>query len=227
MLNLPATSVAHTLVPGGWSEQELLIGDRSLHILLPAQPDRFLEQIAEPPLASHNADPYWAKLWPTALAMARLVRASKWPAPARAIELGCGIGAVGLAGLLSGLQVTFTDRVELAVATAIENARRNGLKGATGCVLDWARAPKWRYPIIFASDVVYDRELHAPLLSAIDRLLADGGECWIGDPGRSSTKAFLEQVAATRFKLRLRNERGRDVTNLKLGEFRLIVLHKV
>ncbi|HUG70462.1 MAG TPA: methyltransferase domain-containing protein, partial [Pirellulaceae bacterium] len=144
----------------------------------------------------------------------------------QAIELGCGIGVVGLAALLAGLDVTFTDRVGLAVDTAVENAHRNGFANAHGFALDWAHPPKAQYPIILASDVLYDRELHAYLLRAIESMLADGGECWIGDPGRSATNAFLEQVAATRFNLRMRNERGSDVTHLKLGEFRLIMLRK-
>jgi predicted nicotinamide N-methyase len=224
MTSLPSRSVTDQSIPGGWSEREFTLGDHQLHILLPAQPDEFLEQLEQTTVTAQEVDPYWAELWPASLPMARLIHASSWAPNEKAIELGCGIGVVGLAALLAGLDVTFTDRVELAVATAVENAHRNGFTGARGLVLDWAQPPQQQYPIIIASDVLYDRELHSPLLGAIKALLADGGECWIGDPGRSATNAFLDQIASTDFKMRMLDEDGREAKSLKLGEFRLIVL---
>jgi len=226
MNSFPSRSVTDQSIPGGWSEHELLLGDRPLRILLPAQPDEFLEQLEQTTDAAQEADPYWAELWPASLPMARLIHESSWPNHLRAIELGCGIGVAGLAALLAGLDVTFTDRVELAVATAVENAHRNGFTNARGFVLDWAQPAEQPFPIILASDVLYDRELHAPLLHAIKSLLADGGECWIGDPGRSATEVFLEQARFTGWKLRMLDEEGRDATSLELGEFRLFVLQK-
>ncbi len=226
MKNLPPRSVTEQPIPGGWSERELVLGTRALRILLPAVPDEFLEELERATAADQEADPYWAELWPASLPMARLVHAAKWPDGGHAIELGCGIGVVGLAALLAGLDVTFTDRVELAVATAVENAHRNNFPNAQGFVLDWAQPSPQQYPIILASDVLYDRELHAPLLSAIESLLADGGECWLGDPGRSAADAFLQLVLTTRLQPRLLDEAGGAVTSLRLGEFRLLILRK-
>lgn len=224
MKSPPRRSVTENSIPGGWSERELLLGDRELRILLPAQPDAFLEQLESSPAAAQESDPYWAELWPASLPMARLVVASRWPRHGVAVELGCGIGVVGLAGLLAGLRVTFTDRVELAVATAVENARRNGFDGTQGLVLDWALPPRQRYPIILASDVLYDRELHSPLLNAVKSLLSDGGECWIGDPGRSAADEFLTHATSAGFTTRMLDEEGRVAAGLELGEFRLLVL---
>jgi predicted nicotinamide N-methyase len=227
MTNSPPRSVTDTPIPGGWSERDLSLGNRTLRILLPAVPDEFLEELEQTTPSTPEADPYWAELWPASLPMARLVHAASWPDRASAIELGCGIGVVGLAALLAGLEVTFTDRVELAVATAVENAHRNGFTHATGSVLDWMQPPQQSHSIILASDVLYDRGLHEPLLHAIESLLADGGECWLGDPGRSATNAFLERVALTDFQLQMYDETGRETTTLQLGEFRLIILRKV
>lgn len=224
MTSVPPLSVTERAIPGGWTERAFLIGDHALRILLPAQPDEFLEQLETTTTATQEADPYWAELWPASLPMARLIHAAKWPKQARALELGCGIGVAGLAALLAGLDVTFTDRVELAVATAIENAHRNGFANAQGFVLDWAQPPQQQYPIILASDVLYDRSLHTPLLQSIEALLVDGGECWIGDPGRSAAEAFVERVASAGFQLCMLDEAGRAATELKLSEFRLLVL---
>jgi predicted nicotinamide N-methyase len=222
----PSPSVTDQSIPGGWTERDFFLDDRQFRLLLPAQPDEFLEQLEEPTFDVRETDPYWAQLWPASFLLARLVYGSNWAKHARAIELGCGIGVVGLAALLAGLDVTFTDRVGLAVATAVENAHRNGFANARGFVLDWAQPPQVQFPLILACDVLYDRELHASLLRAIEALLADGGECWIGDPGRSATNAFLEQVAATEFRMRMLDQEGCETSSLKLGEFRLIVLRR-
>lgn len=226
MKNPPSTSVTDQSIPGGWTERDFFLGDRQFRLLLPAQPDEFLEQLEQPTVDAQETDPYWTQLWPASLPMARLVHGSSWPKRAQAIELGCGIGVVGLAALLAGLDVTFTDRVGLAVDTAVENAHRNGFANAHGFVLDWAQPPIAQYPIILTSDVLYDRELHVHLLRAIESMLADGGECWIGDPGRSATNAFLEQIAATEFRMRMLDQEGCETSSLKLGEFRLIVLRR-
>lgn len=223
---LPSRSVTQQAIPGGWSERELSLGDRSVCILLPAVPDEFLDDLESSTADSQTNDPYWAELWPASLPMAQLVRDAKFPAGTRAIELGCGVGLVGLAGLLAGLDVTFTDHVDLAVDTAVENARRNGFPTATGLVLDWTQPRKDQYPLVLASDVLYDRELHEPFLHTVDVLLSAGGECWIGDPGRSATEAFLKLVAKTEFRLRMLNESGSAVDGLRLGQFRLMVLQR-
>mgnify|MGYP003960052651 FL=1 len=40
--------------------------------------------------------PYWAEIWPAAVALSRWFAASAQP-PERALELGCGLGLVGIA----------------------------------------------------------------------------------------------------------------------------------
>ena len=101
------------------------------------------------------------------------------------------MGLVGIAALAAGLKVTFSDAVPLAVEVATENAVRNGLQPDDGLVLDWHEPPSDSYPLIFASDVLYDRDLHGPLLNTLDCVLAPDGECWIGEPGRSVADEFV------------------------------------
>ncbi|MCA9145579.1 MAG: hypothetical protein H6823_16485 [Planctomycetaceae bacterium] len=224
--DLPPPSVTQQAIPGGWSERELSLGNRSVRILLPAEPDEFLDELEKTAVDAPTSDPYWAELWPASLPMAQLITAAKFPTGTHAIEIGCGVGVVGLAGLIAGLDVTFTDHVELAIHTALENAYRNGFPTATGYVLDWTQPPTDQYPVILASDVLYDRELHEPLLRTIESLLSTGGECWIGDPGRSATESFLELVTRSEFRLRLLDESGKEVNGLRLGTFRLMILQK-
>lgn len=220
------SSVTSNEIPGGWSEREFVLCDRALQILLPADPDEFLERLEEESEVQPGLDPYWAELWPTSLTMAQLIGATEWPDDTNTLELGCGIGIVGLAAMLAGMNVTFTDCVALAVETAMENAHRNGLSGAKGFRLDWHDPPKRQVSVLLASDVLYDRDLHQPLLNTINVLLADQGVCWLGDPGRSAAASFLKLEAICEFDVELLDASGSTVPDLHTGEFRVIRLKR-
>jgi predicted nicotinamide N-methyase len=189
-------------IPGGWSERKQVIGNHCFELLAPADPVEFLNQLDES-AAAHVADPYWAAIWSAAPALAECVARKRWPPDASALELGCGVGLAGLAALAAGISVTFSDYIPLAVSLAVENAHRNGFTTATGLHLDWTDPPTLKpFPLVLASDVLYEKQLHANLLTTLDVVLSTDGECWIGDPLRSSATDFA----------RLARQRGYDVT---------------
>jgi len=188
-MSLP--SVIDRAIPGGWTQREVKVGDVRFRLTLPAAPDELLNQAAREPIGD-EADPYWAELWPAAESLAEFVLRQSWVQDTPVLELGCGIGLVGLAALRAGLEVTFSDRQELAVATALENAARNGFLGAHGRVIDWRAPPRDSdFPLILAADVLYNTALHQPLLSTLEALLAPKGIGYIADPGRSSAEPFV------------------------------------
>ncbi len=177
-------------IPGGWAERTQVIGNRSFDLLVPSDPVEFLNKLDESADA-HVADPFWAAVWSAAPALAECVARKRWPPGTSALELGCGVGLSGLAALAAGISVTFSDYIPLAVSLALENARRNGFSAARGLQLDWNDPPTLEpFPLVLASDVLYEKKLHAVLLATIDRVLADNGECWIGDPLRSAATDF-------------------------------------
>ncbi|MFQ5730454.1 MAG: methyltransferase [Planctomycetaceae bacterium] len=214
-----------TDVPGGWCARRIELGQRIVTIDLPADPDAFLED--PPTLAEHDRTgemPYWPYLWPAALAMAQRVCRADWPRPCRVLEIGCGIGLVGLAALVRGDTVSFGDyRVE-AVALALHNARRNGFTNCNGERLDWRDPPAGRFDVILGCDVIYERRDHAPVLNLADAMLAPGGVCWIGDPGRRQADLFARDARSRGFRVSLFDAIGDPVDNPADGEFRLIQL---
>src|SRR5690349_8448826 len=103
-------SVTDVAVPGGWSQRSVEIAGRTFDLLLPAQPDAFLETLATLPSSEHDKhDVYWSQLWQAAPPTAARILSRTWPSGARALEFGCGIGLAGLAALSAGLDVTFSD----------------------------------------------------------------------------------------------------------------------
>lgn len=218
-------SLAARWIPGGWTERELQLGGRSFPLLVPAAPDDVLYHLEDSaaPANGLGSDPYWAKLWPTSIHLAEKVLASEWPAGGRAIELGCGIGVAGLAALAKGMHVTLSDYNPIAVELAVENARRCGFDQVAGLVLDWRDPPPMSFDLILASDVIYDRLLHLPLMETIARLSHPGTVVWIGDGGRSATEDFV-YLALERYEIDLFDEQDRPESSLHLGEYRRMVI---
>jgi predicted nicotinamide N-methyase len=219
-------SVTLTPVPGGWTERTLTLEGRSFRLVLPAQPDEFLEVLSQMPRERHDdTDVYWAQLWQAAPPTATRILQAQWPAGAEALEFGCGLGIAGLAGLAAGLQVTFSDYVEFAVQTALENARLNGFT-AEGAILDWRSPPSRRWPVLLACDILYNQQMHEPLIQFIDTVLTDDGICWIGDAGRFHAAKFLHLARSRGFQVQLEDEQGQPLAATHHGKFQLFILRR-
>ncbi len=222
-------------VPGGWTRKSMVLAGRSLEILLPADPDTVLDAqladgqgaLTESPEASDG--PYWAALWSSAVPTAAVVSQARWRGGESVLELGCGMGVVGLAALACGLQVTFSDYVAGAVQVALANARRNGFLNAQGLQLDWqhppALLPEQRFSVILASDILYNSANHGAILNTLERLLTPDGVCWIGDPGRFNSDEFLQR-ARQQFCVELRDRVARPISKTLAGQFQMFVLRR-
>jgi len=175
-------------------EEVVGIAGRDLALLRPRDTESLLDEDA---FEHDEFLPYWAELWPSALALARFVggRALRG---ARCLEIGCGLGLPSLAAVVAGGRVTATDWAADSIAMTLENARRNGLT-LEALQVSWtepapllARAP---WDIVLASDVLYEPRNGEALLPLLPRLI-DKGEIWLADPGRPAARPFLERAAA-------------------------------
>lgn len=140
--------------------------------------------------------PYWAELWSSSLALARIL-AVRPLTGVRTLELGCGLGLAAVAAARSGARVTATDWSSPAIELTARNAEANGVElEAERC--SWqtpdplvARAP---WPLVLASDVLYDRANIDLLLDLLPRLTGPRSEVLITDPGRPPAEEFLERA---------------------------------
>ena len=141
----------------------------------------------------------FAHLWPAGQRLAEQVAG---PLAAelrgrRVIELGCGLGAPGLAAARAGAHVLLTDGEDDALALALANARRAGLTVAVRR-LRWGEVPaelRGGFDVVLGADVTYDPRERGPLLATIDALLAPGGVAWLADPGRTSRRELLHHTS--------------------------------
>jgi predicted nicotinamide N-methyase len=177
-------------------EEVVGVAGRDLALLRPRDAESLLSE------ADFERDeflPYWAELWPSATALARVVggRALRGR---RCLELGCGLGLVGLAAAAAGARVTATDWAPDSIALLERNAQRNGLTLEALCV-SWtepealvARAP---WELVLASDVLYEARNGVALLALLPQLVDARGEIWLADPGRREAAPFLERARET------------------------------
>jgi predicted nicotinamide N-methyase len=140
--------------------------------------------------------PYWAELWPSALALARHL-SERDLAGTSVIELGCGVGLPSVLALVRGASVLATDYYEAALAFTAYNARANVDLEPEVSVLDWRESDiegVGVFDLVLAADVLYEAKNAAALADLVPKLLAPGGEAIMADPRRDESPIFLEAM---------------------------------
>lgn len=163
------------------------VGGVELALLRPAAPDELIDEEA---FAADEFLPYWAELWPAALALAHALPDRL--TDARVVELGCGLGLPSLVAAARGADVTALDWAEDAVRLLRENAARNGLV-VSSRLGDW-RTPLGRtFDLALAADVLYEQRNVRPVL---ERLREAAPEALVGLAGRPYEQEFLRRAGA-------------------------------
>ena len=212
-------------ISGGWTSHPVDVGWRTIELAVPVDPDSLLSD--EQVIAANRQDdymPYWASLWPAAAKTAAALAWAPWPAGTRVLELGCGLGLVGIAGLYRDWSVVMTDYEPAAVSAAVFNAELNGFVGVETRVLDWRQPWEQSFPVILACDVLYERRSHSALLSLLQAMLSDGGCCWLGDPGRTPIVDFYHAAVAANFRVSVHSEERRPQSFPARGQFQVLQL---
>ena len=214
-------------IPGGWQIRRFELATRWIELLCPADPDLFLddEQVLKEN-SKNDYMPFWAFLWPTSITMSQLLARSPWRIGSNVLELGSGLGLVGLAAVDRGDCVTFSDHDRTALHVCRMNAVRNGLQDANTLLLDWREPIDRTFDVIIGSEVTYDAPMHEVILKLLKRMLADDGTCWFADPGRYQSQFFLKLASDLGFDVRLFNRSLEQIEKPLSGEFQLIELCK-
>ena len=185
-------------------EETIQVAGVTLTLARPAAPEALIDEDA---FAVDEFLPYWAELWPAALALAEALPDLSGM---RVVELGCGLGIPSLVAAAHGADVTATDWAREAVDLLTENAARNGLE-LRAELRDWRDEWDDEFDVALAADVLYERRNVEPL---VERLSALAPVAVVGLAGRPYEAAFLaaagdvEEVAPRVVRLR-RDRRAR------------------
>lgn len=184
--------------PTAWCEIPIAQGPGPLGVFVLADPDALLDQMDDASFQeSDEKMPYWALLWPAGTALAQAVMAGPDLSGLRVLDLGCGVGAEGLAAARRGAAVTFLDWAGEAEALVRASARRQGLAVERFVAVDWRDPPAdlGTFDRILAADVLYEARNARPVARFLATHLAPGGEAWVTDPGRLHARAFPSDLS--------------------------------
>jgi predicted nicotinamide N-methyase len=163
--------------------------------------------------------PYWAELWASAVALAHDV-SLRALSGRPTLELGCGLGLPSIAAARAGGRVLATDWSPDAVRATAANAERNGVELET-MECSWAepdaiveRAP---WPLVLASDVLYEARNVELLLGLLPRLVDDSGLVLLADPGRVPAERFLAAAP----------ERGWTLRSVASPRAKRVLIHRL
>jgi len=139
--------------------------------------------------------PFWTKLWPACLLLGRFV-AGLEPRPGRTVlELGTGLGLVGLVAAAHGHRVIASDMDVRALELARASAGHNGLANVSFVAFDWSRpCLRGRFEVIVACEILY-RPADYPVLAALLRThLAPDGHLYLAHSQRPFAIGFFDLI---------------------------------
>jgi predicted nicotinamide N-methyase len=179
--------------------QRFAVGSAGAEVYLVAPAD--WDQLRHEEGADGRPAPYWARPWPSGLALAGALADAPPAAGARVLELGCGLAAPSIVAARAGADVLATDGVPDAVTFAAHNLALNEVD-AQVAVVDWAAhgealVARGPFDVVLAADVLYTRGNVETALRLWPGLLAPGGVLHLADPQRAGTRDFLAAARGT------------------------------
>ena len=199
-------------VAAGWEEP--------LGVWVPVDQDSLLAELEGDTFERTDEKmPYFATLWPTAHRLARKVAKGPSLEGLRVLDLGCGVGLVGLAAARQGAHVTFLDWESRALALVDDAARENGLHVERMVAADWRDPPDLPlFDVILAADVLYETRNLKPVGEFIRTHLAPGGTAWVADPGRPQARGFPVAARESGLEVEVTEEDGRPTFRITPAE---------
>jgi predicted nicotinamide N-methyase len=182
--------------------QTIDLGAMTLKVETVQSFDALLDRYAKAHPSDVDRIPYFAQLWPAALALARFLVShpceSTLPpslAGLRAVELGCGLGLPSLAAAHLGAEVLAVDFHPDNESLFRRNAALNGLKRIRYLTANWANfETPAQFDLVLGSDLLYERRSVGSLIAAMTRLCAPGGRILLADPGRDAIQSATSDI---------------------------------
>lgn len=185
-----------------------------------------VKEVYEAILVDHAAEPfpYWAKLWPSSIALVQYLNANTiWIEHKNVLEIGAGLGLPSfmIAGYANSVQVS--DYAPEAVELLEKNIQHLRLHNVQAMELDWNRVPDSIKPdVVLLSDVNYNPGQFDGLLQLITKLIANGTIVLLSTPQRIMASPFVNaiQELVKQSHVEIVNENGKSI------EISILILFK-
>ena len=168
-------------------QRELVVGKRPFRFMVPLSLEPFID-----PEDVFNAFPLWTKVWEASLVLANRLSAIPPTGEHRWLELGAGLGVVGVVAAAFQHDVTITEYDPHALDFIHANARLNHTSPREIRRLDWLKPDLGtRFDRIIGSELIYNERDFPALRDLFRSLLKPGGEILLAGEVRQTNTAFL------------------------------------
>lgn len=140
--------------------------------------------------------PYWAKLWPSAIALTTFLNKNiDLVTNKDIIEIGAGIGLPSLSIAKYARSVTITDHSLDAIDLLDKNITSLGLSNTNATCIDWNNFPdNLTYDLMLMSDVNYDPSNFKNLTNLIVENIENDKVIILATPERITSGRFIESI---------------------------------
>lgn len=139
--------------------------------------------------------PLWIKIWEASFVLAEHLARLDANAGKRFLEMGCGLGVVGIVASAFGHHVTMTEYNQDALNFARANALLNEASNLEIRALDWYNPDiEGSFDYIVGSEILYREDDFQPILKLFRTYLKAGGEIILAEGIRKTSMAFMHQM---------------------------------
>jgi predicted nicotinamide N-methyase len=170
--------------------RDLTIHGRKFSFVVPKRIDAFIDfdNIV-------NGFPLWAKIWEASWILAGYIAKHPPSQFNKILEIGSGIGVVGIVAASFGHDVTLTEYDENALQFVSANAELNNCPDVKICRLDWHRPDiNGRFDTIMGSEVMFHERDFDPLLNLFRTYLKPKGRILIAAAVRKSVLDSMHRL---------------------------------
>ena len=169
---------------------ELVINGRTFRFFMARTLDDFVDQ-----QDIFQDFPLWIKIWEASFVLAKYLAGLDANAGKRFLEIGCGLGVVGIVASSFGHHVTMTEYNQDALHFARANALLNEASNVEIRALDWYNPEiEGSFDYIVGSEILYRECDFQPILKLLRTYLRKGGEIILAEGIRKTSMAFMHQM---------------------------------
>jgi predicted nicotinamide N-methyase len=164
-----------------------------MDILVPDEEEVKAQYLQDQEKGIQQQFPYWSRIWPSAIAMARFLERHTVYIGREVLELGAGLAIPSFVASRYASHVTASDFMEESIRLTKQNISRLKLDNVSAEQLDWRNLPeKIQADTVLMSDINYSPRDFESLQKVIHRLLDAGSTIILSTPGRLAGKSFVE-----------------------------------
>ena len=145
--------------------------------------------------ADDSKIPYWAEIWPSAIALSEAILEEPMLEGQMYLELGAGLGLTSCVAAHRGARVIATDYLAEPLAFAKVNGHLNGVSLDVE-MLNWLKPPPLRrFDTILAADILYSESNVKPVAQLLAKMIDGTNRALLSDPQRAHLKSFLQELS--------------------------------